>query len=149
MTDLTLQKATVALHDLIKPVDGTTRTAHTDELYKLLEPVHEALITVEDKLREVQRALRAAKAVETHPQGTGFFGRVDQTCMAAQREIAAVLTHLDAVTASCDQMDRYALEWEKSNASYPERMAAQDPGNVVLTVAAHAELVALAAKAVP
>lgn len=133
MTDLTLQKETVALHELIKPVDGAVRTDHTATLYKLLEPMHDALTTVEDKVREVQRALRAAKAVETHDQGTGFFERVSQTCAAAQREVAAVLSHMDALTATCAQMDRYALEWDKSNATYADRMAQQGDGTVTIS----------------
>lgn len=124
-TDLLLQSETRALLALILPPDGTARTAHTEALHAMLEPVHAVLVHVQDKLRDVERAVRSARRAETHEQGTGFFNQVANTTRAADANLAAVLQHLDALTATCAQLDRYALEWDASNRTATARIAAR------------------------
>lgn len=123
--ELPLQPATRALHALILPPTGQVRTAHTEQLHALVEPIHAALIHVQDKLRDVERAVRAARRVETHVQGTAFFNGIANAARAAEDNLAATIKHIDALTLSCETLDRYAAEWQESNATYADRTKAR------------------------
>lgn len=133
----------------ITPADGTTSTPQTDALYQALQPLHDALEGVAQRLAEVQRIRRAAEMVEEDPTMTAFFERIKQTCDAIQRLGVDAGHALDRLTDASWQLDQYAVQIRDAMAAKKAKPAAEFVTLSAGEVAHLRERAALAFKTTP
>ena len=120
---------TQTLLDKLTPPAGRESTAHTDTLYAMIEPLHTAVEHLEDKLRKMKRDLRAADRAENAEYAHSFFNRFKNSIAAAEKQAADAIAALGALTDTAFQIDKYALEMNKSLDThylrYPANQAVQ------------------------
>lgn len=118
-----LTKETLELLDAISPPHGKTTTAHTDSVYEAIEPIHGMLEGIRDTLANIDRLRRAADRTEEGDYAYAFFERIKQTVDAASRQSRDTLAHLDQLTDTLFQMDRYGIEMRASLETHLDRAA--------------------------
>jgi hypothetical protein len=118
----TLKPETNKIIDLALPTSESGRSEHTEAAFALAQPLHNAIDHVHDKMTAVLRAVRRARAVETHDHAVGMFNRIQNSCEAALLQVKAAELALDHVTNACRNLDDCMLEWKKSLDTYDERV---------------------------
>lgn len=103
-----------AFLNALVPAEGAVTTDLTEEVYALLDPLHEVLDKVEGHLQEIDRLRRKADAAEANPQIYGWFERFKQTIDAARRLNADAKKAVEAISDVCFQLDNYAREMRET-----------------------------------
>lgn len=130
-----------ALLDLTAPPTGVKTTPATDASYSAGAAMQDLLATVQQRVLDVRRAIRAANATEEDVLVYTYFEEYDQIAATAQRLAQAAAVDLDKLCDAMWQLDQHA-------ASVVDRVAkgAPVPGipRVSLSVEEHAHLLARA-----